>query len=76
MKKKDLVRHWVGGWKEGRQDVKAGLRIAYSNQKVNVCSEKLKEREERNKEIMKKWQFFSKRLFNFNGKTNDKNTKT
>ena len=24
---------WMGGWKEGRMEAKAGLRIAYSNQK-------------------------------------------
>ena len=24
---------WVGGWVEGRKEAKAGLRIAYSNQK-------------------------------------------
>jgi hypothetical protein len=30
---KTLLGGWVGGWVEG----KAGLKIAYSNQKVCVC---------------------------------------
>ena len=27
---------WVGGWKDGWMDVKAGLRIGYSNQKLGL----------------------------------------
>ena len=28
---------WMDGWMDGRKDGKAGLRIAYSNQKDNLC---------------------------------------
>ena len=28
---------WVGGWMDGWMEVKAGLRIAYSNQKTDGC---------------------------------------
>ena len=28
------VGGWMDGWKEGRKEAKAGLRIAYSNQKL------------------------------------------
>ena len=32
---------WVGGWMGGWREVKAGLRIAYSNQKKNLIKGKL-----------------------------------
>ena len=32
--KKTLVSGWKDGWKEGWKEGKAGLRIAYSNQKI------------------------------------------
>ena len=32
--KKTLVSGWKEGWKDGRMEGKAGLRIAYSNQKL------------------------------------------
>ena len=32
-KKWSVVGGWVGGWMDGWMEVKAGLRIAYSNQK-------------------------------------------
>ena len=32
-KQQSLVTGWMGGWKDGWMEAKAGLRIAYSNQK-------------------------------------------
>ena len=32
----EKLGYWMGGRKEGRKEAKAGLRIAYSNQKVNL----------------------------------------
>ena len=37
---KSLLEGWMDGWKEGWVGGKAGLRIAYSNQKLLVCDSK------------------------------------
>ena len=33
---KTLDGGWMGGWMDGRMEAKAGLRIAYSNQKFMI----------------------------------------